>query len=78
LVSADANVLYADDINHFLQAVDIFFEAWKEVPEADCPARLGDRTQGVAAYLSCREWPIAGEPESPVWDKSRGLVATLT
>jgi hypothetical protein len=38
LVSADANVLYADDINHFFQAVDIFFEAREEVPDANCAA----------------------------------------
>jgi hypothetical protein len=32
LVSADANVLDADDINHFFQAMDIFIEARRAKP----------------------------------------------
>src|SRR3954465_14110821 len=31
LVGADGNMLYADDLNHFFQAVDIVFEAREEV-----------------------------------------------
>src|SRR5213076_2542311 len=80
LVGADGNMLYGDDINHFFQAVDIFFEAREEVPDADCTARLGNRPRVVAADLPSVSGvgPIAGEPESAVCDKSRGLVATLT
>jgi hypothetical protein len=55
LVSADANVLDADDINHFFQAIDIFFEARKEVPDADCAACLSDHARVVVADLPCRE-----------------------
>ncbi len=55
LVSADANVLHADDVSHFFQAIDIFFEARKKVPDADCAARLGDHARVVAADLPCRE-----------------------
>src|SRR5436190_24128463 len=51
LVGADGNMLYGDDINHFFQAVDIFFEAREEVPDADCTARLGNRPRVVAADL---------------------------
>src|SRR5438874_11575576 len=36
LVGADGNMLYADDLNHFFQAVDIVFETREEVPDADC------------------------------------------
>src|SRR6266550_51609 len=55
LVGADANMLYADDLNHFFQAVDIVFEAGEEVPDADCTARLGDHPGVVAADLPPRE-----------------------
>ena len=55
LVSADANVLHANDINHFFQAVDIFFEAREEVPDADCPTGLGNCACMVAADLPRRE-----------------------
>src|ERR1035438_8852257 len=51
LVSADANVLYPDDINHFFQAIDIFFEAMEEVPDPDGAARLGNCARVVAADL---------------------------
>jgi hypothetical protein len=42
LIGADADVIYSNDINHFFQAIDIFFEAWEEVPNADRATRLGD------------------------------------
>ena len=55
LVRADANVLNANDINHFFQAVDVFFKAGVEMPDADRAARLGDRERMVAADLPRRE-----------------------
>ena len=55
LVRADANVLNANDINHFLQTVDIFFEVGEEVPDAYSAARPGNRERVVAADLPCRE-----------------------
>src|SRR2546430_10808116 len=43
LVGADANMLYADDLNHFFQAVDLVFET----REAASTHRSGTRKRGV-------------------------------
>src|SRR5689334_5780477 len=42
LVRADADMIDADDVGHFLQPLDVFFEAREEVPDADRAAGPGD------------------------------------
>src|ERR1700751_2128534 len=51
LIGADANVIDPDDVDHFLQAIDIFFKAAEEVPDADGAASFGDRAGVVRADL---------------------------
>src|SRR5579883_1038335 len=43
LIGADAHMIDPDDVDHFLQAVDIFFQARKEVPDADRASGFGNR-----------------------------------
>ena len=56
----------ADDLGHLLQAVDVFVEARKEVPDADRTAGLGDRPRMIGADLPARSGvgPIARDPSS--------------
>jgi len=51
LVGSDADVIDPDDLGHFLEAVDIFVEARKEVPDADRAAGVGDRPSVIGADL---------------------------
>ena len=55
LVGANADMIHANDINHFLQAIDVFFEAGEKMPDTDRAARLGDHARVVAADLPCLE-----------------------
>ena len=47
LVGADADMIDPDDVDHFLEAVDVFIEARKEVPDADRAAGPGDRLRMI-------------------------------
>src|SRR5260370_1061500 len=51
LVGADADVIDPDDLDHLFQAVDVFVEARKEVPDADRSAGAGDRPRVIGADL---------------------------
>jgi hypothetical protein len=52
LVGADANMIDAYNIHHFLKTIDVSFEAREEVPDADRTSGLGDGPRMVARDLS--------------------------
>src|SRR6266478_7866231 len=58
LVGADADVIDPNDLGHLLEAVDVFVEAWEEVPDTDRAGGLGDRSRMVGADLppAQRRW----------------------
>jgi hypothetical protein len=75
LVSADADVINADDVNHFLETVNVFIEARKEVPYADRATSIGNRVCMIAANLpGCQEGlsSVPGNPGEFTWNGAYG------
>ena len=56
LVGADADMVDPDDVGHFLEAVDVFVEARKEVPDPDRAAGPGDRPSMIRGDLPPLQW----------------------
>src|ERR1700741_4349556 len=64
LVSTNADVIDADDIDDLLQAVDILYQARKEVPDADRTARFCDCSRMILTDLPAGQWCRAHCPRS--------------
>jgi hypothetical protein len=52
LVGTNADVVDPDEPGHLLEAIDVPVEAWKEVPDTDRAAGLGNCPRVIGADLS--------------------------
>jgi hypothetical protein len=55
LVGSDADVIHSDNVDHFFEAIDEFFETGEEVPYPDRSARFGNCPRVIVAYLPASE-----------------------
>ena len=55
LVRSDADVIHANNVDHFLEAIDVLFKAGEEMPNPDRATRFGNRSRVVRAYLAASE-----------------------